>query len=100
MDASVMVGVTGGQAGVLAMVHEAIKATGVIVRVEPAAFLEILLRHDEPLVVHALGGVFRKHHRYLTSYKGLAFYTRAPDPLDLPEHCERIEAGKISIPEL
>jgi hypothetical protein len=37
-------------------------------------------------------------YRYLTSYKGLAFYTRARAPLDLPAGTELVQARKIWVP--
>ena len=42
-----------------AAIAQAIKASGVIERLEPAEFLKILGRQDEPLVVQAHGGFFR-----------------------------------------
>ena len=83
-----------------AAVTNAIKASGVVVRVAPADFLALLKRAEAPLVVVGQGGVFRKHFRYLTSYKGLAFYTQSPDQLVLPPRIEVIAAAAISIPEL
>ena len=65
-----------GGAAHAAAIAQAIKASGVLVRVEPMEFLKILNRQDEPLVVIATGGVFRTWWRYLTSYKGLAFFTK------------------------
>lgn len=93
-------GAAGANAGVAAAatIAEATKASGVIVRVEPADLLAILERNDEPLVVHAMGGFFSKNHRYLTSYRGLAFFCKQPEPLSLPEHCQVVEAKKIWIP--
>jgi len=82
-----------------AIVAQAIKASGVLVRVEPDEFIRILNRQDEPLVVRAKGGVFTTHWRYLTSYKGLAFFTKAPEPLFLPGRAQVIDAGKIWIPD-
>ena len=79
---------------------EAIKACGSVVRVEPMTFLDVLARHEAPLVLAATGGLLWTHHKYVTSYKGLAFYTKSADPLDLPEHCEVMEARKITHPEL
>jgi hypothetical protein len=81
-------------AGMLA----AIGASGVIVRVEPDAFLGILERQPGALVVHATGGFFSTDYRYLTSYKGLAFYTRARAPLELPPATELVQARKIWVP--
>jgi len=78
----------------------AIKASGVVVRVEAQDFLIILKKEREPLVVTGQGGVFKKHHQYLTSYKGLAFFTTSPEPLVLPRSVEVISAKKISIPDV
>src|SRR4051794_16896188 len=60
-------------AGVVAAMIQAVKASGTIVRVVPQEFERLLHRQKEPLVVHALGGVFTTKHLYLMSYKGLAF---------------------------
>ena len=88
----------GGAAAAAAAIAKAIKASGAIVRVEPQEFLRILTRQRELLVVHATGGFIRTHYRYLTSYKGLAFYTDSPTPLSLPTGCELVIAAKIWIP--
>lgn len=89
---------TAGAAAAAAAIAQATKASGVIVRVEPADFLRILGRQEAPLVVHAQGGFLSVNHQYLTSYKGLAFFTKAPDPLDLPARAELVQASKIWIP--
>jgi hypothetical protein len=89
-----------GAAAAAAAIANAIKASGVVVRVEPVDFLALLERADAPLVVVGQGGVFRKHFRYLTSYKGLAFFTRSPSALVLPRRAELVAARAISIPEL
>ncbi|MCC5829402.1 MAG: hypothetical protein JJU36_08140 [Phycisphaeraceae bacterium] len=83
-----------------AVIAQAIKASGVIVHVEPLEFQAILALCEEPLVVHAHVTVFfrRKQHQYLTSFRGLAFYARSPEPIELPEHCPLIEAKGIWIP--
>jgi hypothetical protein len=87
---------TGG--AVAAAIANAIKASGAIVRVEPADFVNILRRQEAPLVIHAPGGIFGSSHRYLCSYKGLAFFAKSPEPLRLPAGSEVIEARKIWIP--
>ena len=76
----------------------AIRASGVIVSVEPDDFVGILKRQPGALVVHATGGFFSTDYRYLTSYKGLAFYTRARALLDLPPGRELAQARKIWVP--
>ncbi len=81
-----------------AAIAQAIKASGVVVRVEAADFLHILNRQDEPIVVRARGGFFQASWRYLTTYKGLAFFAESTDPLPLPGRAQVIDARKIWIP--
>ena len=76
----------------------AIKASGVIVHVEPSEFVGIVNRQQGALVVHATGGFFGTNYQYLVSYKGLAFFTKAPAPLDFPQGTEVVQAGKIWMP--
>ena len=49
-------------------------------------------------MVHATGGIFSTTYRYLTSYKGLAFFTQAPALLELPSGTELVLANSISVP--
>jgi hypothetical protein len=88
------------QAAHAAAIANAIKASGVVVRVDAANFLAILKRADAPLVVTGRGGIFRKHFRYLTSYKGLAFFTKSSDELVLPSRVEIVQARSIAIPDI
>jgi hypothetical protein len=88
----------GGAAAAAAAIAQAIKASGVLVRVEPPEFLKILRKASDPLVVAATGGVFSKNYQYLMSYKGLAFYTRSADPLSMPNTAEVVVANRIWIP--
>jgi hypothetical protein len=81
-----------------AAIAQALKASGVIVRLEPSEFLKILSRQDEPLVVQAHGGFFRSSWQYLTSYRGLAFFTKSAEQLLLPGRAEVVVAGSIWIP--
>ena len=85
----------GGAAAAMMM---AVGASGVIVRVEPDDFVVILKRQPGALVVHATGGFFSTDYRYLTSYKGLAFYTKSSTLLDLPSDAELVLAKSISVP--
>jgi hypothetical protein len=78
----------------------ALKAVGVIVKLEMVDWLRILERTDRPLVVLGIGGVFKKHNQYLTSYRGLAFFATSKDEIVLPPRCEIVRAKKISIPEV
>jgi hypothetical protein len=81
-----------------ATIANAIKASGVVVRVEPVDFARILGKGDQPLVVYAQSGLFSTSHLYLVSYKGLAFFTKSSDQIVLPRGAELIRAKKIWIP--
>jgi hypothetical protein len=87
-----------GAAGAAAAISQAIKASGAIVRVGPNDFMEILRRSERPLVVCATGGIFSRNYQYLSSYKGLAFFTKSPMELMLPGSVEIVRARKIWIP--
>lgn len=87
-----------GAAAQAAAIAQAIKASGAIVQVEPIDFARILARSPEPLVVHATYGLFTTKHHYLTSYRGLFFYTKTPTPFPLPDVVELVESKKIWVP--
>jgi len=74
----------GGAAAAAAAIAQAIRASGVLVRVEPREFEAIVGRTKAPLVVTATGGLFTTNYQYLTSYKGLAFFTYSEAPVPLP----------------
>ena len=81
-----------------AAIANAIKASGAIVSVEPEDFARILRKIDKPLIVYTEGGFFKTNHQYLTSYKGLTFYTKSGEQIDLPIGVEIVLAKKIWIP--
>ena len=81
-----------------AAIANAIRASGVVVKVEPTDFFVILKKVETPLVVTGRSS-FRKHYQYLTSYRGLAFFTSSSKELVLPPRTEIISAKSISIPE-
>jgi len=87
-----------GGAGAAAAAIAAIKASGMIVCIEPDEFVGVLKRQSGALVVHATGGFFSTDYRYLTSYKGLAFYSKARAPLDLPSGTELVQGKRIWVP--
>jgi hypothetical protein len=89
-----------GGAAARAAIANAIKASGVVVNVSAEDFAAILRRTERPLVVTAEGGFFSTSYKYLTSYKGLGFYTKASVPLVLPADAEVVRARGISIPQL
>jgi hypothetical protein len=79
-------------------IANASKAFGTVVTVKPEEFSKILSLQSEPLIVAAEGGVFKTNYRYLTSFKGLAFFTKSATPLLLPAGAVVIPAGSITIP--
>jgi hypothetical protein len=85
-------------AAAAAAIANAIKASGVLVRLEPDEFQKIARRVERPLVIYSQGWFFAKKHRYLISYKGFAFFTKSVEPLDLPSGAELVTAQKIWIP--
>ena len=87
-------------AAIHAAIANAIKATGVVVRLEPREWLSILKRTENPLVVIAEGGMFKTKYQYLTSYRGLAFFTKSPTALVLPGRTDVITAKSMSIPDV
>jgi hypothetical protein len=83
---------------VAAAIANAIKASGVVVRVDSVNFQAILRKVEKPLIIYAEGGVFSTNYQYLISYKGFAFFTKSPAPLLLPSGVEIITTKKIWIP--
>ena len=87
-----------GGAAAAAAVIRAIKASGVIVRLGPDDFQQLLMRNPPGLVVHAMGGFLNRRHKYLAGSQGLAFCTVARDPLPIPRSSQVVEAKRIWIP--
>ena len=104
MSAGVPAATNAGAAA--AAIANAIKASGVLVKMTPDEFQKILDHQEEPLVVVCeKGGWFRKKFgsqalAHLTSYKGLAFYCESPRPLEMPEGTEVVVSEKIYIPSM
>jgi len=101
---SAVVSASAGSAAAVAAAHAALvqaaKASGVIVNVEPEAFLIIAGKTRGALIVTSVNNVWRKKiHHYLTSYKGLAFYTKTTHELALPSSAELVFAKQIWIPQ-
>ena len=88
----------GAAAAGAAAVIRAIKASGVVVRVVPDEFQNLLRQNPEGLVVHAPGGFMYMGHKYMMGFRGLAFCTTAKEPLSLPTTCQVVEAGRIWVP--
>ena len=86
-----------GGAAVAAMI-QAVKASGAIVRVEASAFSYLVQKSAGALVITSEGWAFGKRYKYLTSYKGLAFYASSSEPLQLPANAEVIPAQSMWMP--
>ncbi len=75
------------------------KATfGARVTVEPADFLLILEKNDNPFVVmkeKKEGRIFKHDYIYMTGYKGFVLITQSPIPLELPRDAEVIITLKM-----
>jgi hypothetical protein len=91
--------VAAGAAAAAAAIANAIKASGVVIRVTPADFQTILRKVENPLVIYAKGGFFSTSHQYMVSYRGFAFFTKSAEPLLLPSGVETIMAAKIWLPQ-
>lgn len=85
-------------AAAAAAIANAVKASGVIIRLKPDEFAKILRRAEKPLVVTARGGWMNRTYKYMTSYKGLCFYTAAKEALIMPSDVEMVYSEKIWIP--
>ena len=94
----------GAAAGAAAAAHahavaNAVKASGAIVEMEPEEFVKVVGRIEKPLIVHAIGGVLKKHNRYLCGYKGMVFYAKSDEPLSFIHAVELVSSKKIWIPD-
>jgi len=98
MNAGAAAGASGG-AEAAAVVAQAIKASGVLVRVEAEDFVNLLLLEERPLVVVAEGRWWSGYrHRHMAGLRGLAFIADTDAPIPLPDHVDVVPAGRIWIP--
>jgi hypothetical protein len=91
-------GAGAGAAAAAAALAEAVKASGAIIKMSPDDFNKILAKAEKPLVVISRSGWKKKNYNYLTSYRGLIFYTKTSTALMLPGDADIIAAQKIWIP--
>ena len=91
-------GAAGAAAAQQAAMINATRSFGIISTVDPDEFMVVVGLQDSPLVIAAIGGFFVTDYRYLVSYKGLAFYTKSPYPLELPPGTEIVRARKLLLP--
>jgi hypothetical protein len=76
----------------------AIKASGAIIRVESKDFQSIIQRSERPLIVMAMPGFWSRCYKYITSYRGLTFYTKSSTQLNLPGDAEIFTCRRIFVP--
>jgi len=89
----------GGAVAAMAIAN-AKRASGMVVQLSPENFSAVLARCEAPpLVVQTSGGFFSTSYQYLTTYRGLAFYTKSREPLALPAGTELITAEGMWMPQ-
>ena len=79
-------------------IANAIKAFGVVVTVTNKDFMTILDRTEKPLVVMSNKSFWSPNYKYISSYKGLTFYTKSGEPLRLLGDVELVMSEKIRLP--
>ena len=77
---------------------QATQVFGTLVVVAPEDFVAILDLQENPLVVRAVSGRWRRRFIYLTSYQGLSFCTKSIHELELREDALFIGATKVYLP--
>jgi len=88
----------GAAAAAAAAAQQARKASGAIVHIEPEHFQTIVGKTKDALVIFAKGGFLSKKSYYITSYKGLFFYTYSSTELRFSGDTEIINAKSIWVP--
>ncbi len=94
----------GAEAGAVAAaaaaeIARAIKASGAIIELVPEEFLKIASMNEKLLIVWCYEkGIFSEAYKYMTSYKGLFFYTKSKFSIEFPKDTEFINSKKIWIP--
>jgi hypothetical protein len=78
------------------MVTQAGRSSGLLVRLSPEEFSRLVSRTSDQLVVVVEGD---SHYHYLTSHKGVPFYTRSQNRLQLPPNAEVVIAEGMSLPD-
>ncbi|MBI4419238.1 MAG: hypothetical protein HY560_00270 [Gemmatimonadetes bacterium] len=81
-----------------AAIAQAIKASGAIVRLEPADFRRLVGNLEQPFVVVAHSRFLVERYEYLTGYRGLVLYTKSREPIALRGGAEIVHAKKIWVP--
>jgi hypothetical protein len=93
-----MTNCAGAAAAAQHAIANAIKAFGVVVTVANKDFMTILERTEKPLVVMSGKSFWSPNYKYVSSYKGLAFYTKSNELFRLPGDGELVMSEKIRLP--
>jgi len=97
-------GASAAGAAAAAQIAQAIKASGAIVHVDEGDFMTIVRKAQQQqqykaMVVFSEPQRWRsRHYQYITSYKGLFFYTKSQMPLPITSDFETVKAKTIWIP--
>jgi hypothetical protein len=87
-----------GGGAAAAAIANAIKASGVIVKLKEEDFIKVISRAENPVVVVSRGGFMKKDFDYLLAYKGFVFFARTKEEINLPGTAEIIATQQIWIP--
>jgi len=97
---SIMGGASAAVVAASDSIANAVKACGTLIHVEPNEFIKVLTFQKNPLIVRTKGGFISTSYKYLTSYKGLAFFCKSRTELHLPAESQLIHANKMAIPDI
>jgi hypothetical protein len=89
---------TAGAAAAAAAISQAIKASGSLIKVHPEEFSRMIGKMDDGIVVETTVVFFSTSYKYLTSYKGLMFFTKSKNQLSIPSRLEKIAATSMWMP--
>ncbi len=81
-----------------AAISQAIKASGSLIRIDPEEFGRMINKMDDGVVVETTIKFFSTTYKYLTSYKGLIFFTKSTSQLSIPSRLEKITATSMYMP--
>ncbi len=81
------------------IIENAKKAIGSIIVLDQNAFIELVRKSDNPLIIYS-PSKFLSQNKYLMKYKGFTFFTKSKFELKFSNDIELIKANKIILPQL
>lgn len=78
--------------------HNALKMSGVFVKLDRSDFQNLLNRNENLAVVVYESNFFGTKFTYITSHKGLAFFCKTKEALSVPGRHEVFNAKSITLP--